>query len=491
MSIDYKNEKEELDHIKLLLSSFQIGIWKYNIKTDLLCWDQTQYKVYEVPEDSTINNFSTWANLVDEEDLLIIQEKFNKCLNSPDKILEYSFRIKLADNSFRHLRSRAIINRDTNGVAESIIGINYDITNFIKREDRLIMLEALVEASPDIFGIATSKGEMIFLNKTARNFGWSEEKSFGDIFPIESVTQYVNDIFPVLKSSGRWDGEVLFKDGNTGEEFPVRQQSFLLKDNQSETIVATIATDIRTQKEMELELSQQRLKLIQSAKMTSLGEMASGMSHEINNPLAIIKGNIALLQSLEKDTSPDKNQIYKSLATIDQTVDRIAGIIKSLQSFARDGALEKSTELYISTLIKNTLIFYRNRISNAGIILNIDCEESDLIIIGKQAQLNQALANLVSNAFEAALYSSYPEIMIQAIQDKTSVLIKVIDSGAGVPTEFQEKIFEPFFTTRKVGEGTGLGLAVAKGHVEDNNGRLYLDTSAQKTTFVIELPLIL
>lgn len=476
---------QKLHHI---MDTFNIGFWDWTVATDELNWNEPMFRLFGVAPGDFDRRFSGWAKTVHPADLERTSKEFQDCIANSD-FFNSSFRIFHSKLGVRHIRGSALITRDADGTPLRVWGINYDVTQEKRDEERLLMLESLVNASPDIFGIASPKGDVLFLNNTARNYGWSEEKSFGDIFPVESIAQYVNDIFPVLKTKGHWHGEVTFKDPHTGEEFAVHQHSFLLRDSAGHTIaVATIASDIRERKKIEATLEAQRLQLVQASKMTSLGEMASGMAHEINNPLAIIKGNVALLDLQLGDASPDFGQLRKSLGTIDQTVDRIAGIIKALRIFAKDGAEDPRTVVSLTSIVETTLNFFRSRITSASVVLNVKVEDPNLSILARQSQLSQALTNLVSNAFEAARNSPVPEVLIEVYRSESAAFIKVSDSGPGIPTELRDKILEPFFTTREVGKGTGLGLPMAKGLVEVNDGRLYLDTSAPRTTFVIEFP---
>lgn len=476
------------DKLRLILDSFNIGFWDWTIATDELRWNAPMFRLFGLEPATFTNDFNGWAHIVLPEDLERTSQELQVAIASGDRF-NSSFRIKHSQLGVRHIRGSAIIIRDAQGAPIRLWGINYDVTQEHVVQEHLGMLESLVNASPEIYAIASPKGEILFLNQRARQFGWSEEKSLGEIFPVESIEKYLNEIFPVLREKGQWRGEVQFLDTNTGEEFPVRQHSFLLRTKDGHTnAVATIATDIRAERKLEAELERQRLQLVQASKMTSLGEMAGGVAHEINNPLAIIKGNVALLEVQCGEPHPDSEQMRRSLSVIDQTVDRIAAIIKALRSFAKDGSRDEPIDFHVAPVVDSTLAFFRNRIASSAVKLSFRTSRPELVINGRPAQISQALANLISNAFEAAKNSSTPEVTIEILDGAELIQIRVSDSGDGIPVHLRQKILEPFFTTREVGQGTGLGLPVAKGLVEANKGRLYLDTGAPRTTFVMEFP---
>lgn len=279
-----------------------------------------------------------------------------------------------------------------------------------------------------------------------------------------------------------------FLDLTVGSAFPVHQRSFLLRDGHGQPVVATIATDLRERKHLESQIERQRLQFIQNSRMSSLGQMAAGMAHEINNPLTILKGHATILQ-MEMARGPEMNAeiVGRTLRTLDGTVDRIARIIHGLRNFARDGSRDPMADFPLRQLVEGTLSFCRSRFENHGLRVSVD-QLPDTLIHGQQVQLQQALLNLLNNAFDAARDSQGRWVRVGATLTGWGVRLEVSDSGEGVPLHDRERIMEPFFTTKPVGQGTGLGLSISKGIMEAHGARIYLDESAPHTTFVMHFP---
>ena len=229
--------------------------------------------------------------------------------------------------------------------------------------------------------------------------------------------------------------------------------------------------------------------LIATSRMSSLGEMASGVAHEINNPLSIIIGKADMLRlMLEKDNF-DANKIKKYSQQISETASRIAKIIRGLRAFARETSNEPFEVCRLSSVVQETFELCQERFLSHHIELRpplIDQYEN-LQCWGRPEQLAQVLLNLLNNAFDAALTSNekWVEVHVQAVN--SIIKIAVIDSGAGIPQPSIKKIFEPFYTTKEVGKGTGLGLSISKGIMEKHQGLLYFDVEAKHTTFIVEI----
>lgn len=247
-----------------------------------------------------------------------------------------------------------------------------------------------------------------------------------------------------------------------------------------------VALDITERKLKEAEVEKERIKVIQSSKMASLGEMASGIAHEINNPLAVINAIACHLKLKEKYLPADLSQ---EISRLEQMVERIAKIIHGLRAFSRNADKDPIRPVSLQSVIADTLALCRSRFEACSVDLRIG-SIPDVQVGGRGGQLAQILLNLLSNALDAAVDSQERWTSIEVKILGSGVQVVVNDSGHGIPPELASRIMEPFFTTKDVDKGTGLGLSIAKGLAEDHGGSLVLDTSASHTSFVLELKIV-
>lgn len=266
-----------------------------------------------------------------------------------------------------------------------------------------------------------------------------------------------------------------------------------MPSHQSKVIVTTI--DIEDLRAAERELVLQKAKFETTAKMASLGEMASGLAHEINNPLAIISGNSQRLEfELNKPESEVipitiKQKFIDGLAAIDKTSLRISTIIKGLRQFARDAEADPFVKFNIADTIKETLTFCETRFKSHGVEINLVGLDQNLTLSGRPTQISQVLLNLLNNSFDAIQNQDDKWIKIELLSGEGSVKIMVSDSGPGIPKEIRTKLMQPFFTTKETGKGTGLGLSISKSIIENHRGKFYFDYSSANTKVVIDLPI--
>lgn len=236
------------------------------------------------------------------------------------------------------------------------------------------------------------------------------------------------------------------------------------------------------------ELDEQKTLNIQASKLSSLGEMAGGIAHEINTPLATVKLLASQAQQEISEGIPDLDNLSISLEQIDQTVDRVAKIVKGLKSFSRDGSSDPVEVVDFCSIIEDTISLCSERCRQHGIELRIEKPSTPLPITCRSVQLGQVLLNLVNNAYDAVEHSDPKWIEIKIDDGEEFLEIRVIDSGPGIPKEVRDKIFNPFFTTKSIGKGTGLGLSISHGIIKSHQGKLSIDEFALNTSFVIFLP---
>jgi signal transduction histidine kinase len=236
--------------------------------------------------------------------------------------------------------------------------------------------------------------------------------------------------------------------------------------------------DIETRKKLE-----NHLKLLaQSEKLASIGQLAAGIAHEINNPLTNASLSIQTLKGRLKHNSEDKDFIQK-LDAVERNVDRASIIAKELLQFSR----ERETELIpvnINKTIAGALTLLSHPLKNISVHHNMS-EAPE--IMGDPRKLEQVFINILNNAVEAIRGEG--SISINTMHDDGLVTIEITDTGQGIGEEVLSRVFDPFFTTKEVGAGTGLGLSICYGIISQHNGAIEISSVPQKgTTVTIKLP---
>lgn len=234
------------------------------------------------------------------------------------------------------------------------------------------------------------------------------------------------------------------------------------------------------------ELEAQRQQAIQASKLSSLGEMASGVAHEINNPLTIIS---ALATRTKKNLNDSSVPLAKNVENLDRiisTVDRIAKIIRGLRAFSRDSSGDVFAKKRVTDIVEMTLELCQEKFRDNGIEIKQDISPNTEIEC-REVQIVQVLVNLLNNSLDAVQSLPVKWVKISAEDREGAVAISVTDSGLGIKEEVVEQMMLPFYTTKEIGKGTGLGLSISKGIIEAHEGKFYYRREDGHTSFVIEL----
>ncbi len=235
------------------------------------------------------------------------------------------------------------------------------------------------------------------------------------------------------------------------------------------------------------DLKNTQTQLVQAAKLASLGEMAMGIAHEVNQPLTSIRLKAeGLLHDWKHGLQIDPNKKVKKII---QLVDRIATITSHLRSFGR-----KSTAEYkyasIHTIIEEAFLLFNEQLPVRGIQIHQDIAKDLPEVLCNSIQLEQVLTNLIGNARDALESTPTKQLTVRAYQQEDCVFIEIEDNGIGISEENLPKVFDPFFTTKEVGEGTGLGLSISYNIIQEHRGRLSVESQeGHGSTFKMELPL--
>jgi len=236
-------------------------------------------------------------------------------------------------------------------------------------------------------------------------------------------------------------------------------------------------------------LESTRQQLVTSSKMQALGEMAGGIAHEINNPITAIKMKSELLIDMIKEGGEVPQEMaLASLERIIAMVARVSKIIKGLRAFSRNGEQDAFEKVLLNRIIEDTLTLSNQRMMDNGIELKVE-PVPEIEIECREVQVSQVLLNLMNNASDAIAAKEKKWLKIDFKTSENRLEIGVMDCGDGIPASIRDKIMQPFFSTKPVGSGTGLGLSVSKGIIEDHDGTLTYDETSPHTRFVISLPL--
>ncbi|MCG8431697.1 MAG: response regulator [Candidatus Omnitrophica bacterium] len=229
--------------------------------------------------------------------------------------------------------------------------------------------------------------------------------------------------------------------------------------------------------------------LIQSEKLSAVGQLAFGIAHEIRNPLGIVLGGVDFMRSRLK---PDENDVSDSIDKMKRAIERANAIILSLLKFSRSAQL-KVQRLDLNEVLNEVLGLIRNPACVNRVKIICDIEEGEHMVMADPVLLKQAVFNLCINAFEAMPRGGQLRLGLRVEQQNVSgdgsLVIEVTDTGEGMPEKTLSRIFEPFFTTKEPGKGTGLGLSIVHLIVQRHNGTIKAESSRKRgTRFIIRVP---
>ncbi len=241
--------------------------------------------------------------------------------------------------------------------------------------------------------------------------------------------------------------------------------------------------DERTQ-----QLDMQRMAMVNSSRLASLGEMSAGIAHEINNPLAVIDGTTRLIaRQIAANVEIDMKKLDTHLAKISKMVVRITKIVNGLRAFSRDGSQELVTQFPIDKFFNDISDLCHANLVHKKVDMRFFVEDPSVVISGREVQLSQVLINMINNSADAVEHLDEKWINVDCVVEEEHVLITITDSGKGIPNEIQTKMLQPFFTTKELGKGTGLGLSISLGIIESHGDSLTYCQNNQNTRFEIRL----
>ena len=340
----------------------------------------------------------------------------------------------------------------------------------------------VVEAAPNGMLLVDERGTIMMVNASAlRQFGYERDEVLGK--PVEMLIPMSSRFGHRQHRAGfskapdtrlMGGGRELFGLRKDGSEIPVEIGLTPIQTATGMGVVASIL-DITERKRLEIRLRR-------AERLAELGTLASGMAHEIGTPMNVILGRAEYLLQRTADEG-----MKKGLATIVTQVERITKVMNQLLTFARRRTPQWGV-VDVGEILDDSLEMFQERILHGRITVDKAIESSLPPVRADRDQLIQVLINLVMNSLHAM-----PEggrLGLSLDRENRQLRIGVSDTGHGMPEEIRSKVFEPFFTTKDFGKGTGLGLTVVKGIIEEHGGTIAVESVVDKgTTFWIRLPL--
>jgi signal transduction histidine kinase len=273
-------------------------------------------------------------------------------------------------------------------------------------------------------------------------------------------------------------------------------QDFLTKPFEQFEVLLRIRNLLRTRalhlaleaqnRSLEETVTQRTARLVQSEKVATMGSLLAGVAHELNNPLAVLSGQAQLLSVQSGDPL-----VTRRALKISDAADRCVRIVKNFLALARQRPPERARTT-LAQVVLGALELLNYELRSDSVETSVQMADDLPVLWADPHQLHQVLVNLIANAHQALRRHDGPRrISVAGRYDRGAgrVVLELADTGPGIPPDIQAKVFEPFFTTKALGEGTGLGLSLCSGIVEEHGGTLTLaHSSATGTTFVIELP---
>ena len=372
--------------------------------------------------------------------------------------------------------------KGSQGKPAALAAIIRDITSHKRSAHLLQQSEAryrrLVEVSPDAI-IVHRDSRILFINRKGLDLLRADDESqivgcslldFVQADGHEEAQARTRQLMEGVAEVSSMEQKLVRLDGTT-VEVEVTSTRFV---DQEVPAILSVVRDVTERKRIG-----ERLK--RTERIAELGTLASGMAHEIGTPMNVILGRAEYLMNRTHE-----EPIKKGLQTIISQVERITRVMNQLLSFARRRVPERHA-LDLKQVVDNSLDMFEERFSRHHIHAAVTCDQDIPPVLADVDQMSQVLINLVINSTHAMPNGGKLDIILTADQDH--VHLKVMDTGHGIPPTTLPRIFEPFFTTKDSGEGTGLGLTVVKGIIDEHGGSITVQSEEGKgTTFLIQLP---
>lgn len=467
----------------------RVGSWERDLASGSLHWSREMRRILGL-EAGGPPSYEEFMELVHPDDRAKLREARVRALETAGR-MDVEHRIVRPDGSIRWLHELGEVARGPDGAPERLLGTAQDITERKAAEERLRQQAALLDHAQEAILVLSLDHHIRYWNKGAeRIYGWRAAEAEGALAPalLHRETRGFHAANLEALSKGAWHGELeqLTRDGKP-LEMECRWTLVRGEGGKPQSILA-IHADITQRKRLEAQF-------LRAQRMESIGTMAGGIAHNLNNVLAPIVMAVDLLADLE--VNPERREL---LGLIEKSAKRGAEMIRQVLSYAR-GVEGRRSRVDLRGLIQDLAAIARETFPKD---IRIDLRVGDGLwdVEGDATQIHQVLLNLCVNARDAMagggvisikadnrqIDAHYAAMHLEA-RVGPHVKVEISDTGCGIPPEIMEKIFDPFFTTKEQGKGTGLGLSTSVAIIKGHRGFLRVRSEpGQGSSFGIYLP---
>jgi two-component system sensor kinase FixL len=473
-----------------------VGTWGLDFSTRRLDWSSTTRKLFGVAPDTAVD-YELFLSLLDPQDrdrtATALQQSIDTGCN-----FDVQYRLPQSDDG-RWVRALGAVVNGPDGGPARLSGVVIDIDREKRLEDAVRTREShfrsILDTIPDAMIVINEHGIMQFFSSAAeRQFGYTESEAIGrnisELMPEPDRGRHDGYIARYLKTGERriiGIGRIVTGMRKDGTTFPMH---LTIGEMQSggKPYFTGFVRDLTEQQQTQARLQELQSELVHVSRLSAMGEMASALAHELNQPLSAIsnymKGSRRLLAGSTDANAP---KIEAALDRAAEQAIRAGDIIRRLRNFVARDASEKRVES-LSKMVEEAGALGLTGAREQGVFLRFNLDPSCDLVLADRVQIQQVLVNLFRNALEAMAPSTHRELIASNTRAADDMIeIAVSDTGSGFAGDALANLFQPFFTTKET--GMGVGLSISRTIIETHGGRMWAETNKSGgATFRFTLP---
>lgn len=502
---DISGLKSIQDKLNLAMEFSRMVWWEWNLVSQELTTHTGGQSLFGFEGSVFKTTTAEWHNLIHPEDLERVQQSLERCLNGDASRWECQHRFLTRDGQWRWVVNKGkVAASNETGQPVRMLGTTQDVHERCLAEQEIRKLNLALERGPVMVMITDLESRIEYVNQAfCEVTGYSAAEVIGQTPRLlrseEEPESTFAEMWACLKSGETWQGEIVNrrKDGT-----PYRERATIapLRDADGKaTYYVALKEAIQPEVSSDTKVQRNEEQLAQIQKMETLGALAGGIAHDFNNILTAIIGHNEL--AAERTTA--EHPAYESLLQVRQASRRASDLVRRILSFSRRGPSVRET-LNLGEMVSEIIPLLRASIPSS-VKVEVSIARNDLAVVANRTDIQQVVLNLGGNAayamrekggilkigLERHVQERPRKVTSGTLAAGTYLLLKVCDTGHGIPHDVLLRIFEPFFTTKPAGEGTGLGLPIVLGIVLAHGGAVSVSTrEGQGTQFDVFLPAV-